>query len=879
MPPALQAAWQIGRCDSDGHRHSDPDCPAGALPVVHQWHDLPGPEPLAAWLQARGETPPDDGSRDLDAEAWCWRACFDRPTGLGADAVLGLDGLATLCEVWLNGAPLLASDNMFIAHRVPVGALLRPEGNELLIHVRPLTPRLAERRPRPRWRVPMLRQQQLRWWRTTLLGRTPGWSPPVPPVGPWRPVWLATAEALLAERLRLRAWVDGRDGRLAIGIDPAGDAPDDLLAPHGPDALDVPDQLDALFAPLLDQPLHLELTRGDRRHRVRLERQPDGRVTGLLGIDNVDLWWPHTHGEPALYAATLWLGEGAAARALPLAPVGFRTIAWQREGGDFALTVNGVPVFARGACWTPIDALRLHSTEVAYVAAIDQVRAAGLNMLRVAGPMVYEADAFHRACDAAGVLVWQDFMFANMDYPAEDAAFRASVRREVDQQLARWQASPSLALLCGNSEVEQQAAMVGADRTHWSPPLFHELLPAWCAERLPDVAYWPSSAHTPASAPRGAPGPAAGWPMAPAAGTCSYYGVGAYLRPLDDARVSGLRFASECLAFAQVPEPAALDRLPGGRALRTHHPAWKQRTPRDLGAGWDFEDVRDHYLAEVCGIDPVALRRQDHERYLLLSRVAVARVVEATVARWRAAGSACRGALVWFLRDLQAGAGWGFLDEQGAPKSAWYALSRASQPVALLLTDEGLNGLGLHAVNETADAIPATLSVAVYQGTQCLQQAEQPWTLPPRSVQARDLGALLPGFIDLAWAYRFGPPPADAVQAVLRAADGRVIGRALHLCGGWPAAQDDTPSLEARVRRLDAGTLALDLHARRLALAVQVELSSHRPEDAYFDLVPGERRTLRLQAIGPAPRVLRGAVQAANHRWPVTVQGLDEVAA
>src|SRR5947207_2865514 len=42
--------------------------------------------------------------------------------------------------------------------------------------------------PRPRGRVPMLEHQQLRWVRTTLLGRTPGWSPSCPPVGPWKPI-------------------------------------------------------------------------------------------------------------------------------------------------------------------------------------------------------------------------------------------------------------------------------------------------------------------------------------------------------------------------------------------------------------------------------------------------------------------------------------------------------------------------------------------------------------------------------------------------------------------------------------------------------------------------------------------------------------------
>ena len=155
---------------------------------------------------------------------------------------------------------------------------------------------------------------------------------------------------------------------------------------------------------------------------------------------------------------------------------------------------------------------------------------AGMNMIRVGGTMVYESDDFYDLCDEHGVLVWQDFMFANMDYP-DDAGFSALVDVEVNQALARLQARPSLAVLCGSSEGEQQAAMWGAPRELWAAPLFHQALPARARGFCPDVAYWPSSAHGGA------------FPHQPSAGTTSYYGVGAYLRPLEDARLSEVRFA------------------------------------------------------------------------------------------------------------------------------------------------------------------------------------------------------------------------------------------------------------------------------------------------------------------------------------------------
>ena len=119
--------------------------------------------------------------------------------------------------------------------------------------------------------------------------------------------------------------------------------------------------------------------------------------------------------------------------------------------------------------------------------------------------------------------------------------------------------------------------------------------------------------------------------------------MGAYLRPLTDARLAGVRFAGECLAFANVPDDEALEPLGGGVASPVHHPRWKAGVPRDAGAGWDFDDVRDHYLRELFGVDPVALRSTDAERYLELSRAVSGEVMAEVFGEWRRAGSPCAG--------------------------------------------------------------------------------------------------------------------------------------------------------------------------------------------------------------------------------------------
>jgi beta-mannosidase len=558
-------------------------------------------------------------------------------------------------------------------------------------------------------------------------------------------------------------------------------------------------------------------------------------------------WWPHTHGDPALHGVALH----ADGQEIDLGAVGFREIALDTQGGAFALSINGARVFCRGACWTPLDPVSLHAAPAAYGEAVAQARAAGMNMLRLSGTMLYEDDAFYDACDAQGVLVWQDFMFANMDYP-EDAAFSALVTEEARQVLARLAARPSLAVLCGNSEGEQQAAMWGAPRERWSPRLFHETLPAIVRERCPGVPYVTSSATGGVV------------PHQPNAGPTSYYGVGAYLRPLTDARRSEVRFASECLAFANVPEPADLPALPGGLATRVHHPAWKSRSPRDLGAGWDFDDVRDFYVGEVFGVDPMRVRYADHDRYLALGRAAVGEVMAATFAEWRRARSLCGGGLVWFLRDLWPGAGWGIVDASGAPKSGWYYLRRALAPVTVLLSDEGLSGVYAHLINERPDPLAGTLSVALYRAGEVLTASgREAISLEPRAAVERPIAALLEGFTDTSYAYRFGPPAQDLIVATLRDGAGATLAQAFHFPLGLAAARERDVGLTAEAQPID-GAFALTVRARRFAQGVTIEAEGFLPDDNHFHLAPGgERRVI----VRPSPRASgppRGVVHALN---------------
>jgi beta-mannosidase len=813
------------------------------------------PGTVAASLRESGRWSLDSAPRQFDAQDWWYRTRFTaEPAAAGERVILGFDGLATLADVWLNGVLLLNSTNMFVEHRCDVGALLAGD-NELIIRFSSLDAFLKARRPRPRWRTPMVAHQQLRWARTTLLGRTPGWSPPAAAVGPWRPVWLERRRQLDFDGLRLRATLADGCGKVALSCELTGVAPSRLISAE------------------------LRVSRGAARHAVGLSVLPAPvRLEGELSIPNPDLWWPHTHGDPALYDAVLQVtlapvGQGVSSVIeVDLGTVGFRRLHLDREGGRFAFRVNGVEVFCRGASWTPLDCVSLHASREDHESAVRRVVEAGMNMLRVAGPMVYESDLFLDLCDSRGILLWQDFMFANMDYPAEDEEFLASVRREARQQLARLQARPSLALLCGNGEGAQQAAMSGASRERWAPVLFDTHLAVLSQEYCADVPYCPSSTHGGA------------FPHQSSAGASSYYGVGAYLRPLTDARRSEVRFASECLAFANVPENETLALLAPDAPLRCHHGLWKERVPRDQGAGWDFEDVRDHYAAELYGADPMRMRYADHDRYLRVARAASGEVMAACFAEWRRARSTCRGALVWFLGDLWPGAGWGVVDSTGLPKAAYYYLKRALQPIALFISDEGTNGLALHVANDGQARLRARLQLRLYRFSEPVGSvAETLLTIDAASVMELPATDLLEGFSDLSYAYRFGPPPYDVLVASLSREDGASLAEAFYFPLGLPNALQPDLGLKATLTPLgghtpmDGQSYALHIHSRLFAQSVHVEMPGFVADDQYFHMAPNSTRALTLRARAPvrapsraperaaaAPPRLHGMVHALN---------------
>ncbi len=171
---------------------------------------------------------------------------------------------------------------------------------------------------------------------------------------------------------------------------------------------------------------------------------------------------------------------------------------------------------------------------------------------------------------------------------------------------------------------------------------------------------------------------------------------------------------------------------------------WKAGIPRENGADWDFEDIRDHYLQRLFGVDAAELRAFDHARYLELSRMLTGEILAEVFGEWRRAASPCGGALVLWLHDLLPGAGWGLLDSRGRAKLAYHHLKRVLAPVAVWTTDEQLGGVVAHVANDRPEPLSAFLRVALYREREHVtEQARVPVELAAHghghwNVEARD---------------------------------------------------------------------------------------------------------------------------------------------
>jgi beta-mannosidase len=417
-------------------------------------------------------------------------------------------------------------------------------------------------------------------------------------------------------------------------------------------------------------------------------------------IDNPQLWWTNGLGEPHLYNLTGVLDVGGKI-ASKKTRFGIRTLELVREkdekGTSFYFKLNGHPVFMKGANYIPNDVFLPRVTKENYRKVVETAKNSNMNMLRVWGGGVYENDIFYDLCDEAGILIWQDFMFACAMFPG-DQAFLDNVKQEAVDNVKRLRNHPSIALWCGNNEILEAWKGWGWERMEnaknkenadkiWQSyvDIFQKILPETIKECDPQRSYWSSS-----------PSSGTGVQSDYVNGDAHYWGVWWGKEPFENYATKLGRFMSE-YGFQSFPEIATVR---------------KYATPDDYDI---FSDVMKSHQRSSIGNGTIDYYMQkdykkpkDFESFLYVGQVLQAEGIKYGIESHRRAMPYCMGSLYWQINDCWPVASWSSTDYYQNWKALQYYAKKGFEQTLVSPYEEGIK-FKVGIVNDCLDSIKAEL--------------------------------------------------------------------------------------------------------------------------------------------------------------------------
>lgn len=753
---------------------------------------------------------------------WWWRTRFEAPPAQPGERVeLVFEGLDTFARIYLNGELLGGTDNMFREWRFEIGARLRAGGgNTLAIAFAPATASVIDQPPLV-WamsaeKITASRRNQIR---KAQYGWGWDWGPNLPGVGVWQPVRI--------ERQQLARIADLRFRTVALADDRA-----ELLIELGIERLDA-------GTPALQAQIRLRDPEGGLV--VEQTVAAEGPMRLALSVAQPRLWWTADLGAQPLYTveATL-LAEGGQALDAQSRRVGIRTL--QLDTSDdpdepgcqfFRFVLNGVPIFARGACWIPAHSFVGELGEAHYRPLLEQAVQGQMNMLRVWGGGIYEPDCFYELCDALGLLVWQDFMFACAPYADDDPAFVDNVMAELGHQVRRLRHHPSLALWCGNNENQVIQTLIntmtGTEAALAGARYYDELMPALLTELDPVTPYWPGSPWGGAN------------PNSMRAGDVHDWTVWHGFPPVPDADFVGtLDRSPEGVAYTRYAEDLGrfisefgIHAAPAMDTLKR----WLAPEDLHLDSPGFLDRIKDHPKDKVNAmLIPVTGLPATLEQYIAYTQLVQAEGLKFGIEHFRRRKPHCSGTLIWQYNDCWPCVSWSLVDYDGVGKAGYYAVARAYAPVMASFKLIGEDQAELWITNDSLLPIDDHANVQLQRLAGGADWAESlAYAVPANSSR-------------VVWR---GPVPAGAKDRVLcvQSAGGCFPDNRLLLAPVKELALVAGAAPTVRIERLSPQELCVHLgsaEAYLLCVSLGVDTVGTRFSDNHFDLRAGESRSIRV---------------------------------
>jgi len=619
-------------------------------------------------------------ARWVEEFLWSYRREFTAPaTALKARAWLMFEGLDYAATIFLNGVEIARHANFFHPCRVEVTGKLRRGANLLVVHIESGLFSVADKPLGGLQRVADHALHKAMWLRKPQCQFGWDWSQRLVNVGIHKPVRLEwTADPVRADQfvplaelsadrqtgtVRARWFVEGfRETRAELTVEMAGRK------------VTTPVTIKAGLAPIEAQ---LEITRPK-------------------------LWWPVGHGSQPRYPVKATLRVAGKIVAERTAKVGFRHVRINQDphpvkGRSFVVEVNGKPIFCKGGNFVPADMIFQRCDKRRYETLVARALEANFNLLRVWGGGLYESDEFYELCDARGILVWQEFIFACHKYPGTDKAFLDSVRAEATYNVRRLASHPSLIIWCGNNEMEWGAWDWKYDNSDWAYAdyaLFHHVLPRILAQEDPTRYYQPSSPYSPDKKDN---------PNADHTGDQHPWSLGFHDTDFRKYRLMECRFPNEggCLGPTALPTMRAC--LPPGQQ---HAQSWAWQVHDNAVDSFTEPSAIDQFTTQWLGKD---CRQMTIADYTYWGGLLHGEALGEYIHNFRRRMFDSAAAIFWMYNDCwPATRSWTVVDYYLRRTPAFHPVRRAMQPVTVVVAEQGAD-IVVFGINETSAPVTADL--------------------------------------------------------------------------------------------------------------------------------------------------------------------------
>lgn len=801
----LNAGWQASKLE-DGAAHD------GKLPGdVGDWFVAQVPGAIQYDLIAIGKVGnPYASSASVHSATWVhesdWvvRNTFDFAIDTARDGqvVLEVDGIDTFADLWLNGILIGTTANAYRSYRFEIAAgLLKPRGNVLNVHIKAhkrmvehLVPE-AQRRLGPTFKYKgLIRRYQRSFFAGSSLLNLGG---EVLGIGIYKPMRLVVEPQVRFNDVHFTTLSVGTaraEAEVAIELSQASAG-------------------STLIARLVDPDSGITVAEARAS-------DPTTRNTLALGVDQPRLWWPRGYGEQNRYRLEVSLEGPSGVQCGASLLVGLRTsrfVTRMDNGRDtYQLYLNDKPIHVRGHNTIPVDYIKVHGSAAAYEQLLKLTCDSNSNMLRIWGGGGIDSPAFYDACDAMGIMIWQDFYLHSNTYPDYDEEWVAAFREECEELLVYLRNHPALVVVCGGNEQYE-----GWDEWGWrgqldrfyGEKLFTEVGKGAAEAFTPELPYVLNSPHGGGSCQSPIPGDVHNWgnfynsTKDPLFVTETCWSQQSYSRAETLERVMGLDLED----YADIGWPSK----------------WKDLTGLELvtrlpytGGPLKCDTLRNY----IKGLELEQALADHHALSQLLMR-----------------GTSCNGLLYWPLNKGGPLFQFGCVDYDLVPLASYYVVKRLFADLVVTIYRD-IDDIRVVGVNRSSKDFTGELVISHVRVDGSVVSTQTIAATIPAGGQAR-LATLV-----------------DAYHAIVDR-NGEVMKAALTL-GGEVVSEETlffTPlmefavkpdSVKAIVRKIAEGRWEVDVSASSLVKLFAIEGNGKfLMTDNYFALTPGMDRTIGVELL------------------------------